>query len=89
LCSRTRGGVRPLHQSDRSQKAAALDRWSGFVEYLRPGIEARLGDVTDLSFLASSSIDFVFASNLFEHISQDDFASVLRQLSEFWYPAVR
>lgn len=63
-----------------AKKSVALDRWSGFVEYLRPGIEARLGEVTDLSFLASSSIDFAFASNLFEHISQDDFASVLRQL---------
>jgi hypothetical protein len=39
-----------------------------------------VGDVTDLSFLESSSIDFTFASNLFEHLSQNDFASVLWQL---------
>jgi len=47
---------------------------------LRPGIEARVGDVTDLSFIAAASIDFVFASNLFEHISQEQFSSVLLQL---------
>ncbi|MBV9687286.1 MAG: class I SAM-dependent methyltransferase [Alphaproteobacteria bacterium] len=69
-----------------AKKAVALDRWNGFAEYLRPGIEARIGDVTDLSFLASSSIDFVFASNLFEHISQAEFGSVLRQLRRVLTP---
>jgi hypothetical protein len=36
--------------------------------------------VTDLSFLEPASVNFVFASNLFEHLSQEDFASVLSQL---------
>jgi Methyltransferase domain len=54
-----------------ARRAIALDAWGGFVDYLRPGIEARVGDVTDLSFIAAASIDFVFASNLFEHISQE------------------
>ena len=57
-----------------------MDSWDHFVNYLHPGIESRVCDVTDLSFLEASSVNFVFASNLFEHISQDDFASVLRQL---------
>ena len=64
----------------RTKKAIAVDSWEGFTDYLRPGIEARVGEVTDLSFLASSSIDFMFASNLFEHLSQNEFASVLWQL---------
>jgi SAM-dependent methyltransferase len=63
-----------------AKRKIALDAWQGFVDHLRPGIEARVGDVTDLSFLSSSSVDFAFASNLFEHISQDDFSSVLDQL---------
>ena len=63
-----------------AKRTIALDAWGGFVEYLRPGIEARVGDVTDLSFIAAASIDFVFASNLFEHISQEQFSSVLLQL---------
>lgn len=63
-----------------AKKAIALDAWGGFVDYLRPGVEAWVGDVTDLSFLPAASIDFVFASNLFEHISQEQFASVLLQL---------
>src|SRR5438132_7638505 len=64
----------------RTKKAIAVDSWEGYTDYLRPGSEARVGDVTDLSFLASSSIDFVFACTLFEHLSQNEFASVLRQL---------
>jgi hypothetical protein len=46
----------------RQKKAIALDAWAGFVDYLRPGIETHVGDVTDLSFLPSSSIDFAFAA---------------------------
>lgn len=63
-----------------AKRTIALDAWDGFIDYLRPGIEARVGNVTDLSFLAPSSIDFAFASNLFEHVSQEEFASVLHQL---------
>ena len=63
-----------------SRKRIAVDQWEGFTGYLQPGIEGRVGDVADLSFLAPSSVDFVFASNLFEHISQNKFASILRAL---------
>jgi SAM-dependent methyltransferase len=58
----------------------ALDQWEEFPSYLQPGVEFHVGDVTDLSFLDRGSVDFAFASNLFEHISQEDFARVLAQL---------
>jgi hypothetical protein len=63
-----------------AKRRIALDAWDGFVDYLQPGIESRIGNVADLSFLAPASVNFVFASNLFEHISQEDLASVLHQL---------
>jgi hypothetical protein len=63
------------------RRRIALDTWEGFIKYLQPGIESRVGDVSDLSFLAPSSVNFVFASNLFEHITQEKFSFVLRQLS--------
>jgi hypothetical protein len=53
-----------------------------FAANLRPGIESRVGTVADLSFLAPSSVNFAFASNLFEHVSQEDFAAVLSQLKQ-------
>ena len=58
----------------------ALDRWEGMAKYLDAGVVAHTCDVTNLDTIASGSVDFVFASNLFEHLSQPDFAKVLEQL---------
>jgi hypothetical protein len=49
---------------------------------LTPGIEAVVGRVTDLGFLAAGTIDFAFASNLFEHLTQADFRVVLEGLRD-------
>src|ERR1700735_5083492 len=59
-----------------ARRKIAVDAWDGFTHYLRPEVESRVGDVADLSFISSASVNFAFASNLFEHITQEDFASV-------------
>jgi hypothetical protein len=64
----------------KARRRIALDLWDEMPTFLNPEIEGRVGTVTDLSFLKSGSVDFAFASNLFEHITQDDLADVLRQL---------
>ena len=64
----------------RAARRIALDQWDGFPAYLKPGIESHVGPVSDLGFLEDSSVDFVMASNLFEHVPQEAFASVLKQL---------
>ena len=64
----------------RARCRIAQDQWPDFAQHLVPEVESHTGAVTDLSFLADNSVDFVFASNLFEHISQKDFALVLAQL---------
>lgn len=66
----------------RCARRIALDRWEGMAEYLEPAVESCVGDVTDLRAIAPRSVDFVFASNLFEHLPQPGFASVLQQLRE-------
>lgn len=58
----------------------ALDQWPDSRRHLNQGIEAHVGNVNDLSFVADRSVDFAFASNLFEHVGQEDFALVLDQL---------
>ena len=58
----------------------AQDQWPEFSKHLAPEVESHAGPVTDLSFLEDASVDFAFASNLFEHVSQHDFAAVLAQL---------
>lgn len=52
----------------------ALDLWPGFERHLQSSIEPIVGPVSDLSAIADGSVDYAFASNLFEHVSQQDFA---------------
>jgi len=63
-----------------ARRRIALDSWLEFPQYLAPGVEAVVGTVTDLDFLQDGEVDFAFASNLFEHIPQADFARVLESL---------
>jgi len=63
-----------------ARRRIALDRWTEMPSFVGRSVESHVATVTDLSFLEDGSVDFAFASNLFEHISQDDFARVLRQL---------
>ena len=58
----------------------ALDTWAGLADHVAPGVETIIGPVTDLSAIADESVDFAFASNLFEHLSQEDLVTVLSQL---------
>jgi hypothetical protein len=53
----------------------------GPVLSLGPGVEAITGDVTDLSVFEDGTVDFAFASNIFEHLTQPQLASVLLTLS--------
>ena len=57
-----------------------LDQWAGAADHLATGVESVTAPVTDLSAIPDASIDFAFASNLFEHIPQAEFAEVLAQL---------
>ena len=63
-----------------ARERIAVDIWPGFEKYLAPGIQAHLSPVTDLSGIADRSVDYAFASNLFEHLPQSDFAEALAQV---------
>ncbi|MEA3049496.1 MAG: hypothetical protein QOG84_1332 [Sphingomonadales bacterium] len=63
-----------------AKRRIALDSWEGFPAHLGPGIEPIVGSVTDLGAIDEASVDFAFASNLFEHLSQADFAAALAAL---------
>lgn len=66
--------------SVRARRRIALDAWPEFTRFLAPGIESRVGPVTDMDFLEDGAVDFALASNLFEHIPQVDFGRVLAGL---------
>ena len=63
-----------------ARRRIAVDAWQDFPAHLAPGIEYHVGNVTELGFLDDASVDFAFASNLFEHLTQADLATVLAQL---------
>jgi SAM-dependent methyltransferase len=58
----------------------ALDLWPGFERHLQSPVEAIVGPVNDLSAIADGSVDYAFASNLFEHVTQQEFAETLASL---------
>jgi SAM-dependent methyltransferase len=62
------------------RRRLAVDTWEGAADYLAPEVEAHFGSVTDLSFISDDCVDFVFASNLFEHLTRDEFAVALEQI---------
>jgi hypothetical protein len=64
----------------RAKKRIALDLWPGVARAAGAGVHAIVGSVTDLSLVEDGSIDFAFASNLFEHLTQPQFELTLRQL---------
>ncbi len=64
----------------RAAHRIAIDHWPGFKKYLDPDVVGVVGNVTDLGFVTNGSVDFVFASNLFEHLRQAELITVLQQL---------
>lgn len=58
----------------------AIDSWPDFPRYVDRDVQAVVGNVTELDVLPDQAVDFAFASNLFEHLTQADFARVLASL---------
>jgi SAM-dependent methyltransferase len=63
-----------------AHRRIALDLWPEMPRHVAPGVEAIVAPVSDLSTIEDGSVDYAFASNLFEHVPQDVFAAVLGQL---------
>jgi ubiquinone/menaquinone biosynthesis C-methylase UbiE len=66
----------------RCRERTAIDYSPMLKKFADPRVTVRIGSVTDLQFIPDGSVNFVFASNLFEHLSQQDFSAVLTQLKQ-------
>jgi ubiquinone/menaquinone biosynthesis C-methylase UbiE len=66
----------------RCRQRTAIDQSPMLKKCADPRVTVRTGSVTDLQFLRDGSVNFVFASNLFEHLTQQDFSVVLTQLKQ-------
>lgn len=69
-----------------AKRRIALESWPDFPRYLAQGVESIVGPVTDLEAVPDGSVDFAFASNLFEHIPQQTFVQVLDALRPKFSP---
>jgi SAM-dependent methyltransferase len=58
----------------------AVDRWPLMGKYLNSSVNGHVSSATDLGFIADHSVDFVFASNLFEHLTQAELAICLAEV---------
>jgi len=58
----------------------AVDTWVQLPDHVAPGVEAHVGPAGDLGWIEDGVVDFAFASNLFEHLSQEAFAATLAAL---------
>ena len=64
-----------------ARRRIAVDMWDEMPRHLAPGVEALVGPVTMLDRIERGAIDYAFASNLFEHLSQPDFIAALDAIS--------
>lgn len=63
-----------------AHRRIAVDMWPGLAEHVAPGVEVLVGPADALGEIGDAEIDYAFASNLFEHLSQGEFASTLAAL---------
>lgn len=68
--------------SVRASRRVAVDIWKEMPNYLDEDVNAIIGSVTDLIDVENKSVDFVFASNLFEHLSIDEFNVCMSNLKK-------
>jgi ubiquinone/menaquinone biosynthesis C-methylase UbiE len=63
-----------------ARRRIAVDVWPGMASHLAPGVEGIITDISQLDAIADNSIDYVFCSNCFEHVSQQKLIDCLAQL---------
>ena len=64
----------------RCKRRIAVDTWNGLTRYADSNVECIIANVTSLESIEDKSVDFVFASNLFEHLTQAEFKKSLMQI---------
>jgi SAM-dependent methyltransferase len=73
----------------KARRRLAVDLWPGMLEHLEKGVEGLVTSITQLEGVPDNSVDYVFSSNCFEHVSQKEFVSCLAQLRSRMKPGAR
>jgi ubiquinone/menaquinone biosynthesis C-methylase UbiE len=65
----------------KARRRLAVDMWPGMLQHLDAGVEGIVTRITQLEGVADDgSVDYVFSSNCFEHVSQPELVECLAQL---------
>lgn len=72
-----------------ARRRIAIDAWPGFTAHLAEGVEGIVARADAIDCLEPGSVDFAFASNLFEHLSQSEAAACLAGLRRALSPRGR
>jgi SAM-dependent methyltransferase len=64
----------------------AVDLWPEFPRYAQPGVRTIVGSIAQLDEIRNHSVDFTFASNVFEHLTQPQLTDVLREVRRVTSP---
>ena len=65
----------------RGRERHALDVSRDLPRHVAAGVAAHIGSCTSLSMFQDRSLDVVFASNLFEHLTREELSTALRDIS--------
>jgi ubiquinone/menaquinone biosynthesis C-methylase UbiE len=69
-----------------ARRRLAVDLWPGMLSHLEAGVEGLVTSITQLDGVPDGSVDYVFSSNCFEHVSQQDLVDCLAQLQRKMKP---
>jgi SAM-dependent methyltransferase len=67
----------------------AVDCWPEMIEHLNPGVESLVTDITRLDGVPDDAVDYVLASNCFEHVSREALVGCLAQLRKKMKPGAQ
>jgi SAM-dependent methyltransferase len=70
----------------RAARRLAFDQWHGVVDHAETGVESIVGEYQGLEQLPASSLNVVFASNVFEHFTVAELLDVVRVLRRLLKP---
>jgi SAM-dependent methyltransferase len=70
----------------RANRKIAVDLNPDTARYADPGVEVLGTPATDLSAIADGTVDVVFASNFFEHLSRPDISRTMREAARVLRP---
>lgn len=73
----------------KARRRLAVDQWPGMLPHLAPGVEGLVTSINQLAGVADGSVDYVFSSNCFEHVTQQTLVECLAQLRRKMKPGAR